>query len=73
MIQFIMILNTALRYQWQKVNHILESQQTLHSSPSRVSYVVSFVRILEKIDRVITSLHCNRIPYTWKDGLDIEM
>ena len=31
---------------------------TPHSSPSRVSYAVSFVRILEKIDRIIMVPHC---------------
>ena len=41
------------RTQWQKLNQILESQQTPHISPLRASYGVSIVRILEKIDRVI--------------------
>ena len=40
------------------MDYILETQQTPHSSPSRVSYGVSIVRIWEKIDRVITMLHC---------------
>ena len=40
------------------MNQILESQQTPHTSPSRASYGVSFVTILEKTDRVITAPHC---------------
>ena len=40
------------------INQALESQQTPHTSPSGASYGVSLVRILEKIDRVITALHC---------------
>ena len=42
------------------MNQILESQQTPHTSPSRASYGVSFVKILEKTDRVITAPHCKR-------------
>ena len=53
-----MILYTALRQQWQKMNQILESHQTTHISNSRANYGVSFVRILEKTDRVITTPHC---------------
>ena len=44
------------------MNQILESQQTPHISPSRVSYGVSIVGMLEKIDRVITAPHCIWIP-----------
>ena len=40
------------------MHEILESQQTPHTSPSRASYGVSIVRILQKIDRVITAPHC---------------
>ena len=43
---------------WQKVNQILESQHTPHISPSRASYGVSVVRILEKIDCVMTAPRC---------------
>ena len=49
-----------LGLQWQKVNQILESQQTPHTLPLRVSYGVSIVEILEKIDSIITASHCNR-------------
>ena len=34
------------------------SRKTPHISPLRVSYGVSFVRILKKIDRVITAPYC---------------
>ena len=40
------------------MNQISESQQTPHSLPSRASYGVSIVRIWEKIDCIITALHC---------------
>ena len=60
-IQFITILHLALRLQWQKINQILESQQTPHISPSRESYGVSIVKIWEKIDRVITAPRCIKI------------
>ena len=36
----------------------LKFTSTLHTSPWRASYGVSVVRILEKIDRVITAPHC---------------
>ena len=41
-----------------KFNPILGTQQTPHILPSRVSYGVAIVRILEKIDGIITALHC---------------
>ena len=40
------------------MNWILKSQQTPHTSPSRASYGVSLVRILEKTDRAIMAPHC---------------
>ena len=40
------------------MNEILESQQTAHISPSEVSYGVSIVRILEKIDCDIMTPEC---------------
>ena len=48
------ILHTTQRWQWQKVNQISESEKTPHNSPSRVF----IVRILEKIDRVLTAPDC---------------
>ena len=38
---------------------ILDSQQAPHISPSRASYGVYIVRILKKIDRVITVPRCS--------------
>ena len=35
-----------------------ELTKTAHSSPLRVSYGVYFVSIWEKIDGIITALHC---------------
>ena len=52
-----MILHTALQFQLQNIHQTLNSQKTPHSSPSRASYGVSFVRIWEKIDRFITTPH----------------
>ena len=58
-VQFITILPSALWWQQQNVNQTPNSrQQTPHTSPSRASYGVSIVRILEKIDRLITAPHC---------------
>ena len=48
-VQIITILHTALRWQQQNVNQ---------TSNSRASYGVSIMRILEKVDRVITTTHC---------------
>ena len=67
-IQFITILHRVLRWQWQKMNQILESQQTPHISPSQASYVVSVVRNLEKIDRVITAPCCTVHNINSSDG-----
>ena len=50
------------------MDQILESQQTPHISPSRASYGVSIVRIVDKIDRVITAPHCTWNPHTWTDS-----
>ena len=49
----------ALRWQWQNLDQNLNSQQTPHTSPSRVKYGVSVVRILGKIPRVTMAQHCN--------------
>ena len=45
---------TATEHQSTSIN----SQKTLHISPSRASYGVSIVIILEKTDHVITAPHC---------------
>ena len=47
-----MIARTQAEYQ------MLDPQKTPHTSPWQVSYGASFVNIFEKIDRVITALHC---------------
>ena len=39
-------------------NQSLYSQKTSHTSPSRASYGMSFVKILEKIDQIIMALPC---------------
>ena len=51
-------LHSSKKWQQQNINQILNSQKTPHSSPLWASYGVSLVRILEKIDSVITALHC---------------
>ena len=56
-VQFIMILHTALPWQPQNVNQNLNSQQTPHILPSWVSYEVSFMGILEKIDPITNAPH----------------
>ena len=48
----------ALRWQQPNVNQTLKSKPTPHTSPSRVSYGVSIMRILKKTDRAITAPHC---------------
>ena len=37
------------------------NSQDTHTLPSRVSYEVSLEKILEKIDHVITALHCTSV------------
>ena len=53
-----MITETETEYQ----SLMLDPQNTPHTSPYRASYVVSFVNICEKIDRVIMSSHCIHAP-----------
>ena len=52
-VQYIMLSQTVLQWQQQNINLILNSQKPPHSSPSQVSYGVSVMNILEKIDHVI--------------------
>ena len=47
------ILHSAQQWHWENISQTLDSQKTPHSLPSWASYGVSFVRILEKIYRVI--------------------
>ena len=58
------ILHTSLQELSQNINQRLNPQKTPHSSPWRVSYGVSFVNILEKIDSFITAPHC---IFVWVD------
>ena len=60
-VQLLMIPFMALRWQEQNLYQTSNSQQTPLGSPSRASYGVSIVRILEKIDRVLTAPHCINI------------
>ena len=46
----------------QNINQTLDSQNTLHISSSRASYGVYIVRILEKMDCIITTPHCIWLP-----------
>ena len=57
-VQFIMIFHMTLRWQQQDVYQTWTSQQTPHTSPSRVSYGESIVRIWGKTDCVITAPYC---------------
>ena len=50
-VEFNMVLHTSLQEVRQNINQRLNPQKTLHTSPWRASYGVSFVNILEKIDR----------------------
>ena len=42
--------------------HRLKSQKTPHTSPYQMSYGLSFVIILQKIDHVIKAPHCIIVP-----------
>ena len=57
-VQYNKILHTSLQWRDQNINKRLNLQKTHHTSPYRASYGVSFVIILDKIDRVITTPHC---------------
>ena len=57
-VQFIMVLQTALQWQQQNVNKTSNSQQAPHTSPSRVSSGVSIMINLKKIDCIILAPHC---------------
>ena len=50
---------------WPKIDHTLNSQQTPHNSPSRVSYGMSLVSTGEKIDHVRTAAHCIAMGKHW--------
>ena len=46
-----------------ELNQRLHSQTTRHTSPSWASYAVSFVKIRDKIDRIITAQQYTNIPH----------
>ena len=48
-VQYNMVFHSPLHWPTQNINQTLDSQKTLHSSPSRASYGVSIVNILEKL------------------------
>ena len=52
----------------QNISQRLNPQKTPHTSPWRASYGMSFMNILEKIDRVITALHCSLFLSSWLQG-----
>ena len=56
-IKFNVWVSTAITVA-ESENKILGSQQTPHISPSRASYGMSVVRILKKIDCIITAPPC---------------
>ena len=60
--KFSTILHMALRWQQQNENQISSTQQSAHTSPSRVRYGVHIKRIWKKIDRVITVPHSRSYP-----------
>ena len=60
-VQYHRILQREIQWLWQNTNQSLYSQRTPHISPSWASYGVSIVRILEKIDQIIMTMHCTAI------------
>ena len=52
-----MILHTSLQELRQNINQRLSPKKTPHTLPWRVSYGVSFMNLLEKIDHVIMAMH----------------
>ena len=57
-VQYCKILHKLLQELRQNINQMLDPQKTPHTPPLRASYGVSFVNNCEKIERVITALHC---------------
>ena len=57
-VQYNMILDTSFWWMAYNINQNLNHQNTSHSSPDRARYRVSFMKILEKINRVIVAPHC---------------
>ena len=65
-VQYNMVLDIALQWLKQNINQNLDSQKTSHSLPSRASYGVSIVRILEKINFLIMTPHCIWFVILWR-------
>ena len=57
-VHYNMILHISLQWLRHNRNQGLHSQKTSHNSASRASYGVSIVRILKKINRIISAQHC---------------
>ena len=57
-VQYTIIFHTALKWMKQNINQTVNSQKISHISPSRASYGMYIVRILKKIDCIITAPHC---------------
>ena len=53
-VQYNMILDTSLQELRQSINHWLNPQMTAHTWTWRANYGLSFVNVLQKIDRFIT-------------------
>ena len=56
-----MIFHTSLHWLTSNINKSLESQKKLHTSSSQVSYGMSIVRNLEKINHVLMALYCIQV------------
>ena len=70
-VQYNTIFHTApLHWLTHNMNQTLNSQKTFHTSPSQASYGASFVRVREKIDRVITAPYCNTKLHITQARLD---
>ena len=48
-----------------RIAQTLYSQKTLHTSPLRASYGVSFVSILAKNNRVMKGFYCIQLHVSW--------
>ena len=66
-VQYTMVFHISLQEVRQNINQRLNPQKTSHSSPWGVSYGLSLVNVLEKIDGVIMALHCTKVSFnlTW--------
>ena len=64
-VQYNVKFHTPLHWITQNINQSLDSQKTLHVSPSCASYGVSIVKIWEKIDRVTTAPQCMNKHDRW--------